>query len=486
MHFMPPNSHLSVTFVQRNKQRIAMNRRDFIKKSALLSIAAGATEITRAITVPEGSPITVREGSPVTVPEGPLLISPPMLQNYAETSIGIAFALSAMASGYVIIGQKPDLSDGRKVLCGGYRMTEISDRVCQVRITGLLPATTYFYRIGADRIQYKGGYNMKNLGSEEDTHVYHFTTAGKDASAHFCVINDTHASWRPFGLAIEKIAQLAPSCVIWNGDASNVEETIEAQRLIFLTPEIDRKDYASQTPYLFCPGNHDFRGMANRHLERVWMYRQPEERGTRDWDLGRNFAVRMGDVAMIGLDTGEDKLDTNPKFAGIFQMVPYREAQALWLYEALQQPEIASAPYLVAFCHIPLFDANPKHNPGDVAPDDKDPKYNTDFAMWQRTCADLWCPLLQEAGCQLIITAHQHHYRYDAPTPERTWAQIVGGGPEMGEEGGKKHAGLFPTVIEGEVRDKQLHITVHNLLSGQVQETLSFSPRKKRKRNRKA
>ena len=403
---------------------------------------------------------------------GALIASAPMLQNYAETSIGIAFAVSALANGYVLIGRRPDLSDARKVLAGGFRTTEIDDHVVLVRITGLEPATTYYYRIGADRIEYKGGYNMKVIGNEEDSHTYHFTTAGAQARGHFCVINDTHASWRPFGLAIEKIAQLAPSCVLWNGDASNVEETTEALMNIYLTPNIERKDYAAEIPYLFCPGNHDFRGRANRHLERVWMYRQPEERSVRDWDLGRNFAVRMGDVAMIGLDTGEDKLDTNPKFAGLFRMKPYREAQVAWLRDALQRPDIANAPFLIAFCHIPLFDDNPKHNPGDVIPADKDPQYNTDFAMWQRTCAMLWCPLLEAAHCQMIITAHQHCYRYFAPTQERPWAQLIGGGPEMGREGGKEDPRLFPTVIEGEVREGQLCISVHNLVSGGVQQVL--------------
>lgn len=465
-----------------------MNRRDFIKKTALLSVAAGAADVARATNLINNSSSEMSEG-PVAVSEDAsarsLLASPPMLQNYAERSIGIAFAVNALASGYVLIGRQPDLSDARKVLAGGYRTTDLSDRVCQVRITGLEPSTTYYYRIGADRIEYKGGYKMKNLGPEEDTNIYHFTTAGAAARAHFCVINDTHVSWVPFGLAIEKIAQLAPSCVIWNGDASNSEETIEAQMRIYLQPEIERKDYATQIPYLFCPGNHDFRGMANRHLERVWMYRQPEERDVRDWDLGRNFAVRMGDVAMIGLDTGEDKLDTNPKFAGIFNMKAYREAQTTWLRDALQQPEIASAPYLVAFCHIPLFDDDPKHNPGDVAPDDTAPEYKHNFAMWQRTCAQMWCPLLEAAHCQLIITAHQHRYKYYAPTPERPWAELVGGGPEMGEEGGKKNKRMFPTVIEGEVREGQLHITAHNLLSGNVQQALAIAPRKVKKSRRK-
>ena len=455
-----------------------MKRRDFIKRTALLTAAIGAGPLASALPVNNQLKDSPTPLSGAEEAEEPLITSAPMLQNYAETSIGIAFAVSAMANGYVVIGEREDLSDGRRVMCGGYRVRDIDDHVIHVRITGLKPSTTYYYRIGADRIDYKGGYNMKVLGNEEDTHVYHFTTAGAGAKPHFCVINDTHVKWEPFGLAIEKIAALAPSCVIWNGDASNSEETIEAQQRIFLKPEIARRDYAATLPYLFCPGNHDSRGMANRHLERIWMYRQPEERLSRDWDLGRNFAVRMGDIALIGLDTAEDKMDTNPIFAGLFNSEAYRKAQTDWLRDALQQPEIAKAPYLVACCHIPLFDSNPKHNPGDIAPDDKDPQFSTDFAMWQRTCARQWLPLLEKANCQLIITAHQHRYRCDAPSAEHAWAQIVGGGPEMGEKSkDKQQSRDFPTVIEGEVRDGKLHVTIHNLLTGQVQATFAYAPR---------
>lgn len=459
-----------------------MKRRDFLKTAAMVSVAVSMPTVANAN---ELMPATMRpqeienEGTAEDESDTKLIVSPPMLQNYAETSIGIAFAVSALANGFVVIGEKADLSDGKTFKCGGYRTTEINDHIIQVRITGLKPATTYYYRIGADRIEYKSGYKMKMLSTETNSNIYHFTTAGKDARAHFCVINDTHVSWIPFGRAIDKIAEINPSCVLWNGDASNSEETIEAQQRIFLTPDIQRRDYAAYIPYLFCPGNHDLRGMANRHLERVWMYRQPEERNSRDWDLGRNFAIRMGDIAMIGLDTGEDKLDTNPIFAGLFNSSEYRKAQTVWLQDALKQKEIAKAPFLIAFCHIPLFDSNPKRNPGDVAPDDKDKQYDTDFAMWQRTCAQFWGPLLEKANCQLIITAHQHEYRYDAPTKERSWAQIVGGGPEMGKSGGKSNPKLFPTVIEGEVKDELLHITIHNLVTGQVQETFDFRKRTK-------
>jgi hypothetical protein len=201
------------------------------------------------------------------------------------------------------------------------------------------------------------------------------------------------------------------------------------------------------------------------------MYRQPEERSPRDWDLGRNFAVRLGDIALVGLDTAEDKLDTNPRFAGLFKSGPYREAQTAWLRDALARPEIASAPFLVTCCHIPLFDDDPAHNPGDVAPADSDPRYSADFAYWQRTCARMWGPLLHEAGCQLLITAHMHKYRFDPPASDRCWAQLVGGGHTM-QEGDS-----FPTVIEGKVLGGRLRMTVHNIFSGQVQNVFEFNPR---------
>ena len=459
-----------------------MKRRDFLKSSALLAVAAGEVEIAQAASVLKGITVVDDDETTQQAAEEPLIASAPMLQNYAETSVGIAFAVSDMANGYVIVGERPDLSDGRKVMSGGYRLTEITQHVVQVRITGLRPATTYYYRIGADRIAYKGGYDMKILSNEEAPEIYHFTTAGAVARPHFCVINDTHANWAAFGLAVEKMDSLNPSCIVWNGDACNVEETVGAQTRIFLKPQIEREGYATGIPYLFCPGNHDLRGMANRHLERVWMYRQPEEHSPRDWDLGRNFAVRLGDIALIGLDTGEDKMDTNPLFAGLFNSSGYRRAQTDWLRDALQQEGIRTAPYLVAFCHIPLFDDNPRHNPGDIAPADKDPQYSTDFAMWQRTCATLWAPLLEDAGCQLVITAHQHRYRYDAPSDGRTWAQIVGGGPEHATDTSDESPGEFPTVIEGKAEGGKLVVTIHNLRTHTVQDTFTFRPRKKPRR----
>ncbi|MBR7027602.1 MAG: metallophosphoesterase [Bacteroidales bacterium] len=445
-----------------------MNRRDFLRRTAALAAAAALPDVARA-----SEKLEVIGAAADEAGSGKLIVSAPMLQNYAETSMGVAFAVSDMANGYVRYSTQPDMSDAVTVKCGGFRVTDMNEHVMLIRLTGLKPATKYWYTIGADRISYKGGYDMTVTGNEEDPRIYSFTTAGKGAASHFCVINDTHARWDVIAAAMDKVAALAPSCVVWNGDATNCEEEIDSLVNIFLDPDIERKDYAAEMPYMFCSGNHDSRGLANRHLERVWMFRQPEERASRDWDLGRNFAVRMGDIAMIGLDTAEDKQDTNPIFAGLFNSAAYREAQTEWLKDALSQKEIASAPYLVAFCHIPLFDPDPKANPGDLAPADVSPDYRGNFASWQRTCANMWGPLLTKAGCQLVVTAHQHRYRFDEPDGDRTWAHMVGGGPSLRGSG---HA----TVIEGKVDGGKLTVTVHNLADGSVKEAHTFSPRKKR------
>lgn len=407
--------------------------------------------------------------------EGRLIISAPMLQNFAENSMGVAFAVSAMANGYVTYGRKADLSDGKTVKCGGFRVTDMNDKVMLVRLTGLEPSTRYYYRIGADRINYVHGHKMLIEGSETDDRIYSFKTAGVGTEAHFCVINDTHNQMDTFDALFRKIDKLKPSCVVWNGDMSSVAENIEKQVSTFFTPDVSIPDYASEIPYLVCPGNHENRGLANRHLERVWMYRQPEERSSRDWDLGRNFAVRLGDIAIVGLDTAEDKVDSNPIFCGLFNSEAYRVAQKAWLEDALKQPEIASAPYLVACCHIPLYDSRPDQNPGDVQPNDTDPRYRTDYAHWQRTCLNLWGPLLEKAGCQLVITGHQHVFRFEPACFNHGWDEIIGGGPHMK---GEKAETEFPTLIDVKSSGEQLKVKVFNMVNGKKIAEYKYKPKR--------
>ena len=96
------------------------------------------------------------------------------------------------------------------------------------------------------------------------------------------------------------------------------------------------------------------------------------------------------------------------------------------------------------------------------------PVADKDYAYWSRECGELWGPVITKAGVQLVVCGHAHRFRYDPPTAKRPWAQVVGGGPELGVSGDKPDASRFPTVIEGKVEDGKLRLVVHDVMHGRV------------------
>jgi hypothetical protein len=142
----------------------------------------------------------------------------------------------------------------------------------------------------------------------------------------------------------------------------------------------------------FVYGNHDCRGSWMPHLDDVLLPRSATERTAAFAELNWNFAERLGDMALVGMDTGEDKPDAHPKWFGLANFEPYRRLQARWLEETLARPDIASAPFKVVFCHIPLYAApdHPDHAHDGAAIDPHD------WAFWSRECFDLWNPILEK------------------------------------------------------------------------------------------
>ena len=431
-----------------------VNRRSFLSGSALVAAAvaapAQAAEAPKKVRKPfEG------------IGDAPFVVGEPCLQAPAETTMGVTWCVSGLAKGVVEVADNPEMANARTVKSGGYGLVPIDVAALQVRLEGLKPATTYWYRtVTTPFTDYKNIYDAK-LGAPVVGKVHSFTTLGAGAKTHFAVMNDTHAQWKAFDLVTKKMKELKPGVILWNGDATNTTQEKETAVQIFLDPPVAAKDYAADIPTCFVSGNHDFRGSWISKKEEVMQPRHPAERSGAEWDLKWNFAVRMGDVALIGMDTGEDKPDGHPKWFGLANFEPYRKAQAAWLEKALARPDIASAKYKVVFCHIPLY-AAPDHPdyPHDGVKIDPH-----DYAYWSRECHDLWSPILVKNGVQLVICAHKHKYRFDPATAGRPWAQIVGGGCELPKDVPER----FPTVIEGMVEDGKLKITIHNLKTGVVQ-----------------
>ena len=181
---------------------MTINRRGFIGAFAAAATTAVAADAQPGAKAPEKP--AAEESKP-----GKLIVSAPVLQNAAETSMGVSFAVSADASGWVDISRSPDMSGSVRVFSGGTGLMDVNDKVALIRIRGLKPATRYWYRIGADRIDFKGGYKMKNLGPEVDEKVHSFMTLGAAATdGSFCVQKLQHSAMRQTNGAVTVYNQM--------------------------------------------------------------------------------------------------------------------------------------------------------------------------------------------------------------------------------------------------------------------------------------
>lgn len=266
------------------------------------------------------------------------------------------------------------------------------------------------------------------------------------ASTHFALWNDTHQR-------VETIAELhrqtpAVDTLFWNGDLCNdwLDESEFGPTL--LSPA--GLDVSDSRPIQFTVGNHDVRGK--------WAYRLPRYIAM---PHGKPYGVvRSGPVAFVYLHSGEDKPDDHPTFEGRVALDVLREEQAKWLECALQQPEIASAPYRVVVCHIPL-------RWKDETPVDYDNEGYDSFSLRSR---ERWHDHLVQWGAQVVLSGHMHEPAWLEPTGEFPYAQLVSGGPDA--ELGEPEAAMW---IEGIATESELRLTLRDL-AGEIVYDQTITP----------
>jgi predicted phosphodiesterase len=265
------------------------------------------------------------------------------------------------------------------------------------------------------------------------------------------MVNDTHDHKTTIERLANRINTINPDAVVWNGDATNTFDTPQQTARICLTPGQKPSNpsaggWASTRPLLFTLGNHDARGKSARTLPEVitpWPLNTGDPLGlsTTPAATGRYcFVKRIGPLAIVCLDTGEDKPDSRAVWGGMAAYEPYRKAQREWLLKALKQPEIASAPYLITFCHIPLRGLKGEN-------DGTGPTGYCDYSGFGQK---LWLQPLIDAGCQMILSGHTHQYRIDPPNKEFPIYQVVGGGP--------KESNATITHIQADAQSLRLNI----------------------------
>ena len=426
--------------LERNDASLAgVDRRQFL---AGLSAGAVGAGLAGAAVADESGP------DAAAVRANRLIDSPPVLQNPSSTAVTVVWAVNAPATGWVECGPTEQL--GQRADLPRHGLNPLHGRFLSARINGLEPGKPVYYRVVSVPVNFKGPYQIER-GEPVAGPVYRFTPPHPAAeAASFAVINDTHERTETLAALTKRLAADAPDFTVWNGDVFNDVRSDDQVVANVLRPA--GAAYAAERPVLFTSGNHDVRGVHARALAHAISPWQREE------PVGRCFAVRHGPLALIGLDTGEDKPDRHPAWAGLANFEPYREAQAQWLRRALARPEVASAPFVVAFCHIPLWGL-PGDNPGDTL---------EGYAAFCRHAQRLWHPHLQAAGVQLLVSGHTHRHRYDAPADGRGYGQLVGGGPRIEQA----------TIIRGRASRDRLEVDATDL-AGRTLGTWRFQPRAK-------
>jgi len=144
------------------------------------------------------------------------------------------------------------------------------------------------------------------------------------------------------------------------------------------------KLFASDTPLYLVRGNHEYRG--NDAIKYLDYYQTP---------TGKTYySVSYGKYFFLFLDSGEDKVMSDVRNLDIMIADSYVEEEAKWLKQVVESDEYKNAAIRIAFCHMP---------PGENG-------WHGNYMVSKH-----FVPLLNEAGLDLMLCAHNHRYKLVKP-----------------------------------------------------------------------
>ncbi len=276
-----------------------MNRRQFLQVST--TAAVGAT-VARARVADENQPLTASGRF--------LFASAPVLINPSPDGITVLCAINSPGTGWVEFGPDEKLGHRADGASGGF--APYSDRLLSFRLTGLKPGAKYFYRVHAAPINFTTAYSIKR-GDTIVSPINSFRTLDPSAKeSTFTIWNDTHENADTLRALTKSLHQNPTDVLIWNGDVTN--DIKDESKIIdqFISPA--GQPFAQSVPLFLSRGNHDVRGKFARKLPHYMSGPAGEY----------YYAFRIGPLAVIILDSGEDKPDDKPVYAGLNRFAEYR------------------------------------------------------------------------------------------------------------------------------------------------------------------
>ncbi|SDC31787.1 FN3 domain-containing metallophosphoesterase family protein [Niabella drilacis] len=267
--------------------------------------------------------------------------------------------------------------------------------VHQVQLRGLKPGTRYRYRVYSQEVL-KHEWVHVQYGNVAATAVYQkkpltFQTNGVPGPFEFAVVNDIHERNPVLKQLLGQVDFSTVGFVVFNGDM--VSSSMSEEQVFKGFMDTATLLFASEVPMYYARGNHETRGPFAAEFPKYF----PGPNGQ------LYYSFTKGDACFIVLDGGEDKPDSDIEYSGITDMDAYRNEQTEWLRNIVKTEAFRNAKYKIAICHIPPADG--WHGSLEIK--------------------NKWVPILNEAGIQVMLSAHEHRHRIEQASASMKFPVIV-------------------------------------------------------------
>jgi predicted phosphodiesterase len=387
------------------------------RRHFLQSLTGAGTALAAAGVLPQSALANAHLLTPADIDKGHVFITKPYLQDPAHNAMVVMWITNMPAYSWVEFGETASLGSKAHSVTNG--LVDAYNRINRIRLQGLKPGTKYYYRTCSKEITGFEPYKL-TYGDTIQSEVYAFITPQEKADSMSCLImNDIHD--RPASISL--LADMHPEkdydFMFFNGDMFDYQTNEQQIVDHMLLPCVDK--FAAEVPFLFVRGNHETRGKY-RHDLHHYFYNPGGQ---------QYFSFTRGPVHFTVLDTGEDKPDDTPVYAGIVDFDAYREEQARWAEEVMKSKGFKKARYRVVLMHIPTFYSGDWHGP-----------------LHNRK---VFAPLFNKYGVDLAISGHTHKYGVHPPVAgEHNYAIVIGGGPKEGTR----------TLIKLQADAQRLHLSM--------------------------
>lgn len=268
-----------------------------------------------------------------------------------------------------------------------------------IRIINLIAGTKYRYRIVSKEILQYDPYEVI-FGDSVVDDILDFETLDPDkTNFSFGVVTDLHER----APMLDTLLQVTPTdsldMMFFTGDMLNWIGSEDRIFNGFLDVSIDH--FAKEKPFILIRGNHETRGPNARKLFEYF----PHSSGK------FYYSFSQGNVRFIMLDSGEDKPDSHPVYAGLVDFDQYRTEQAKWLNQEVQSDEFKNAKYKIVYIHIPPFTGSSRHGSNDIT--------------------EKWGDILNQANIDIVISGHHHRFAKIEPKEGKNQFPILIVGKDM-------------------------------------------------------